>query len=389
MIPTAKTLITSAKKRDDKVNPHKRNLFTMRYNPDKPFNDLPPLPPAVNFETKAVLRKAITASRALAELKGLGLTIPNQSLLVNSLVLQEAKASSEIENIITTNDALFKASTAKTARVDPETKEVLRYREAVWKGHDAILKRPILSTNLFIELVQTIKENQAGIRNIPGTKITNKTTDEVIYTPPEGESLIRDKLKFLEDFIHSDDELDPLIKLALIYYQFEAIHPFNDGNGRTGRIINILFLVHNGLLELPVLYLSKGIIERKNEYYRLLKSITERGEWEPWVLYILEAVETTATFTRKRILEIRDLMVTTMEECKKKLPKRVYSKELIELIFHQPYTKIGLLVDAGIASRNVASNYLHELIKIGILEKQKTGNEYIFLNRKLYYLLSS
>lgn len=361
----------------------------MKYNPDKPYNDLPPLPPAVDFESKAVLRKAITASRALAELKGLGQTIPNQSLLVNSLLLQEAKASSEIENIITTDDALFKASTAKTAQVDSETKEVLHYREAVWKGYDIILKRPVLSTNLFIELVQTIKKNKAGIRNTIGTKICNKTTNKVIYTPPEGESLIRDKLKFLEEFIHSEDELDPLIRLALIHYQFEAIHPFSDGNGRTGRIINILFLVQNKLLELPVLYLSKGIIEHKDEYYRLLKNITVKGEWKPWVLYILKNVETTAIFTRERILGIRDLMFDTMEKCKKELPKRVYSKDLIELIFHQPYTKIGLLVDAGIASRNVASNYLQELIKIGVLEKEKIGNEFIFLNKKLFDLLCS
>ena len=363
--------------------------IAMKYNPEIPYNDLPPLPPVENFETKRVLKKAISASRSLAELKGLGLTIPNQSLLVNSLVLQEAKASSEIENIITTNDALFKASTAKMSQVDPETKEVLRYREALWKGHYSLQKRPLLSTNLFIELVQTIKENKAGIRNTPGTKITNATTGKIIYTPPEGESNIRKKLKALEEFIHSNDDLDPLIKLALIHYQFEAIHPFSDGNGRTGRILNILFLVQNELLELPVLYLSKGIIENKNKYYQLLKNITEKKEWEHWVLYILEIIEATATFTRERILAIRYLMLETMDKCKNELPKRVYSKELIELIFHQPYTKIALLVESGIASRNIASSYLNELVDIGVLEKKKVGKEFIFLNTKLYKLVSS
>jgi len=360
----------------------------MKYKPEIPYNDLPPLPPVQDFETKNVLKKTISASRALAELKGLGLTIPNQSLLVSSLVLQEAKASSEIENIITTNDALFQACTTASSRIDAETKEVLRYREALWEGHNKLKKRPFLSTNIFIEIVQTIKENKAGIRNTPGTKITNATTDKVIYTPPEGESIIRDKLKLLEDFIHGKNDFDVLIKLALIHYQFEAIHPFFDGNGRTGRILNILFLVQNDLLELPVLYLSKGIIENKNKYYRLLKGITEKQEWEPWVIFMLEAIEATAIFTRKRILEIRDLMLDTLEQCKKELPKRVYSKELIELVFHQPYTKIAFLVDSGIASRNIASNYLNELIKIGVLEKKKVGTEFVFLNRKLFDLVS-
>jgi Fic family protein len=361
----------------------------MKFDPNKPFNDLPPLPSNEDVETKPVLKKAITANRALAELKGLGGTIPNQALLVNSLILQEAKASSEIENIITTNDALFKAFTAKTSRVDPATKEVLRYREALWEGYNALKKRPILSTNLFTGIVRTIKENQAGIRNTPGTTIANGTTGKVIYTPPEGETIIRDKLKNLEDFIHAEDEMDPLIKLALIHYQFEAIHPFSDGNGRTGRIINILFLILHGLLELPVLYLSKAIIERKNDYYRLLRQVTENGQWEPWILYMLASIEETATFTRERIIAIRDLMLETMARARRELPRRVYSKELIELLFQQPYCKISFLVDAGIASRNIASSYLGELVKINILIKETIGRETLYLNHKLYELLST
>ena len=360
----------------------------MSFDPQKPYNDLPLLPPKQDIETRNILRKTITAGRALAELKGLGETIPNQSMLVNSVVLQEAKASSEIENIITTDDALFRAFTAKTSRVDPSTKEVLRYREALWEGYNELKKRPILATNLFVRLVQRIKENQAAIRRTPGTTISNAATGEIIYTPPEGEAVIRDKLRNLEDYIHGEDDIDPLIKLALIHYQFETIHPFSDGNGRTGRIINILYLVFQGLLDLPVLYLSKFVIDRKNEYYRLLRQVTEKSEWEPWILYMLDAVEETATFTRKRILDIRDLMTETMEGAKETLPGRVYSKELIELLFRQPYTKVQFLVDAGIAKRQTAAEYLKELEKIGVLKAQKIGRETLYLNGKLYDLIS-
>lgn len=360
----------------------------MKYNSGKPYNDLPLLPPKADIESKTVLKKVIIAGRALAELKGLGATIPNQALLVNSLILQEAKASSEIENIITTDDALFKAFTAKTGLVDPATKEVLRYREALWKGYSTLKKRPVLSTNLFVTVAQTITQNQAGIRQMPGTKIKNTTTGELIYTPPEGESVIRNKLKNLENFIHANDEMDPLIKLALIHYQFEAIHPFTDGNGRTGRIINILFLIMNGLLNLPVLYLSKFIIEHKNDYYRLLRQVTEKCSWESWILFNLDAVQNTAVFTRQRILAIRELMTETMERTKKELPRRVYSKELIELLFHQPYTKGQFLVDAGIAERKTAAEYLKSLEKIGILKSKNIGRETLYLNTKLYELLS-
>ena len=360
----------------------------MVFNAKVPYNDLPLLPPEVDVETKTILKETIAARSALAELKGLGATIPNQALLVDSLILQEAKASSEIENIITTSDALFQAFTAKTKQTDPATKEVLRYREALWKGYSTLKDRPVLTTNLFIELVQTIKEHSGGIRRMPGTAVANAATGAIIYTPPEGETVIRDKLKNLEDFIHAEDDLDPLIKLALIHYQFEAIHPFADGNGRTGRIINILFLVLNGLLDLPVLYLSKSIIEHKNDYYRLLRQVTEKGLWEPWILFILKAIKDTAIFTRERTLSIRALMTEAMETGKGKLPAHVYSKELIEVIFRQPYTKGQFLVDAGIAKRQTAAEYLKELEKIGILETHKIGKETLYLNLDLYELLS-
>lgn len=360
----------------------------MTFDPKVPYNNLPPLPPRKDVETNLVLKKTIAARSALAELKGLGETIPNQALLVDSLILQEARASSEIENIVTTTDALFRAFTAKTTQVDPATKEVLRYREALWEGYSALKKRPVLSTNLFIKLVQTIKEHSGGIRRVPGTAIVNETTGKIVYMPPEGETIIRDHLKNLQEFIHAEDDLDPLVKLALVHYQFEAIHPFSDGNGRTGRIINILFLIHRGLLDLPVLYLSKAIIERKSDYYRLLRQVTEKEQWEPWILFMLQAVEETADFTRQRILAIRTLMSDTMDTARAKLPARVYSKELIETVFRQPYTKGQFLVDTGIAKRQTAAEYLKELEKIKILKAHKIGKETLYLNVGLYELLS-
>jgi Fic family protein len=360
----------------------------MSYDRARPYNDLPALPPAVEVETRPVLRATISASRALAELKGLGQTIPNQGMLVDSLVLQEAKASSEIENIVTTSDALFRAFTSDSAQVDAATKEVLRYREAIWAGYSALKARPVISTNLFITLAQTIKGNTAGIRQTPGTTIANAVTREVVYTPPGGEGVIRDKLRDLEEFIHGGGALDPLVKMALAHYQFEAIHPFADGNGRTGRIVNVLLLVNEGLLELPVLYLSKFIIDHRADYYRLLRAVTEDQEWEAWILYLLQAVKETATFTRERIVSIRDLMHETGEVVKA-LPGHIYSKELIEVVFRQPYSKTQFLVDAGIAERKTAAEYLRRLESEGILRSQRVGREVLFLNTRLYELLAT
>jgi Fic family protein len=294
----------------------------------------------------------------------------------------------DTSDIITTHDALFRAFTAKTSQIDPATKEVLRYREALWEGFNGLKERPLLTTNLFIRIVQTIKANRAGIRNTPGTKVANAATGEVIFTPPEGEDIIRNKLKNLEDYIHTEDEVDPLIKLALIHYQFEAIHPFTDGNGRTGRILNILYLTTKQLLDLPVLYLSKYIIEQKSDYYRLMRGVTEHQEWEPWILYMLNAIEQTALHTRYKILAIRELLTKTLEFAKANLPSRVYSKDLIELLFHQPYAKGQFLVDAGIAKRQAAADYLKKLEEIGVLSVQKVGKENLYLNTKLYEILS-
>ena len=360
----------------------------MKFDPAKPYNDLPLLPPKADIETKPILKKTIGAGRALAELKGLGETIPNQSILINSLILQEAKASSEIENIITTEDALFRAFTAATTQIDPATKEVLRYREALWEGYNMLKKNNLLTTNLFIKVYQIIKQNKSGIRNTPGTKIKNVSIGEIVFTPPEGERTIRDKLSNLEKYIHKENSVDSLIKLAIIHYQFETIHPFTDGNGRTGRILNTLYLVQKGLLDFPVLYLSKYIIEKKADYYRLLRRVTEYGEWEPWILYILDGIEKTSTFTKNKIIQIRGLLEDTMSMAKKRLPERVYSKELIELLFNQPYTKGEFLVGEGIAERKTAAAYLKELEKVGILKKHRIGKENLFLNVRLYKLLS-
>jgi Fic family protein len=230
---------------------------------------------------------------------------------------------------------LFKAFTASSARVDPATKEVLRYRAALWEGFNELRKHGHLTTDLFVRLVRIIKENQEGIRMLPGTIIQNKRTGAVLYTPPMGEAVIREKLKNLEEYMHSPDDTDPLIKLAAVHYQFEAIHPFSDGNGRTGRIINSLFLVYRGLLDMPILYLSRYIIEKKDEYYRLLRAVTSKGEWENWILYMLDAIQTTAVETREKIVSIRKLIDQTLEIGREKLPGKVYSKELIELLFYQ------------------------------------------------------
>lgn len=359
----------------------------MPFDPQRPYNELPELPLPFDLESKVVLKLAIAANKALAELKGAGELVPNQAILVQSIGLQEAKLSSEIENIVTTNDELYRAFASSDSKTDPHTKEVLRYNEALWHGFNSLRhqNRP-LTTNLFEELFQIIKKSTAGVRKTPGTKLANNR-GEIIYTPPEGEKVLRDKLANLERFIYAEDDIDPLVKLAVVHYQFEAIHPFTDGNGRTGRILNILFLIENNLLDTPTLYLSRYIIENKEKYYSGLRQITEKGEWEPWIIYILKAIEKTARDTRQRILAIRDMLQGDIEKVRTELPK-IYSKELIELLYHQPYCKIRFLEEAGIAHRQTASNYLKELEKAGLLSAMKIGREMYYLNDKLLSLLT-
>ncbi len=338
-----------------------------------------------------MLKATTRASRALAELKGRTHSIPNPTILLNTLALQEAKLSSEIENIFTTNDELYRGLAANGNGTDlsPHAKEVLHYRDALWHGMNVIRDRPFLSTNLAIEIVNIIKENRAGVRNLPGTKLQNPNTKEVIYTPPEGEDLLRQKLANLERFSNdSSSDLDPLVRVGVAHYQFEAIHPFFDGNGRTGRILIILQLIMNGLLEIPILFLSRFIIEHRAQYYRGLRAVTERGEWEAWLMYMLEAVEATAHGTTEKINAIRDLLAETLDTAKRALPKTVFSKELIELIFEQPYCKIRFVEKAGIAKRLTATKYLRELEKAGLVVPTKRGTELIFINHRLWRLLT-
>ncbi len=359
----------------------------MSFDRESPYNDLPLLPPAVDIETKAVLKAAIRANKALAELKGAGKNIPNQAVLLTVLGLQEAKFSSEIENIVTTNDDLYLAFAGEALSAsDPATKEVLRYNQALWHGFDRVLHGRLLSTTLFEELVQILKQTRAGVRSLPGTRVVNAMTRDVIYTPPDGADRIRRLLLNLERFLYAEDDLDPLVKMAVAHYQFEAIHPFADGNGRTGRIVNILYMVEQALLELPVLYLSRFIIGNKGDYYRLIQEVTETGAWEPWIVYMLDAVTETATQTREKISAIRKLSTAVGEEVLTKCP-RVYSLDLMNVLFAQPYTKIAFVQEACRVSRQTASSYLKELARNGFLRRIRAGREVYYINVPFFELL--
>ena len=358
----------------------------MSWHPEKPYNDLPILPPAIDLETKAVLKRCISARAALAELKQAAELIPNQAMLINTLPILEAKDSSEIENIVTTTDRLFQYADSDDARADPATKEALRYRRALYEGWLAIAQRPI-NTNLAESICSQIKGVNMTVRKVPGTALANDKTGEIISTPPAGEKVLRDLLANWERFLHEQPGLDPLIRMAVMHYQFEAIHPFTDGNGRTGRVLNILYLVQEELLTLPVLYLSRYIIANKGQYYSGLLAVTREQAWEAWLLYMLEAVESTARWTTQKIISIRDLADHTAKYVRKQLP-RIYSRELIDVIFEQPYCRISNLVEAGIAKRQTASEYLKKLANIGVLMEQQAGRERLFLQPKLIQLVT-
>ncbi|MDX2065667.1 MAG: Fic family protein, partial [Fimbriimonadaceae bacterium] len=293
----------------------------------------------------------------------------------------------EIENVVTTNDELYRAFTDDADRTDPATKEVLRYEDALWHGYAHLQRGGRLDTGLFLELVRIIKQQELPIRRISGTQIGNAQTGDIIYTPPVGEDRLRGLLENLTDYFDAADDLDPLIKLAVAHYQFEAIHPFPDGNGRTGRVLNILLLLYWRRLDLPILYLSQAIIRNKSAYYAGLRQVTEDGAWEPWILYMLDAVEQTARDTRLRLERVRTALREAIDDAKARMV-RGYSKELIELIFEQPYTRISTLERAEIAKRDAASNYLRELERIGLLQSRKYGREVLYLNRRLMELLS-
>lgn len=357
-----------------------------RFNKAEPFNDLPPLPPFAEFETKEVLTKTIKASRALAELKGAIRNLPNPSLFLDTLHLQEAKASSEIEQIITTNDDLYKAVVSDKKFNNSATKEVINYKEAIWLGLKRLEQKPFISTNLCVEIVQCIKQNEAGIRTTPGTTLTNGK-GEIIYTPPSGEKVIREKMANLESFINENNHIDPLIKLAISHYQFEAIHPFSDGNGRTGRILLLLQLKLEKLLDIPALFLSEYIIENKDKYYQGLRAVTEENDWSEFILYMLNMVEKTAVKGLNILESIIKLMDKTGEEIKGLLPK-VYSKDLLEVIFKLPYTKRQNLIDIGLGTPKTVGNYLIALEGKGFLKSVKVGKEKLYLNLALMNLLN-
>ncbi|WP_072821394.1 protein adenylyltransferase Fic [Modicisalibacter ilicicola] len=357
----------------------------MSWRPDQPYNALPSLPPAVELETPVVLKACIPARAALAELKQAGELLPNQGLLINLLPLLEARDSSEIENIVTTTDRLFQFAQEAT-HADPATKEALRYRTALSHGYRQLARRP-LCTNTAVEICSTIKGVDMEIRRVPDTTLANQATGDVIYTPPMGEDTLRELLANWERYLHEEDGVDPLIKMAVAHYQFEAIHPFTDGNGRTGRVLSILYLIEQQLLSLPILYLSRYIMLNKPDYYRLLLNVTREGQWQAWLLYMLKAVEYTARWTTDKIAATRTLIEETTAYIQRTLP-RIYSHELVQVIFEQPYCRISNLVERDIARRQTASSYLQQLCAVGVLEEVHAGREKLFMHPKLIKLMT-
>lgn len=381
----------------DEVDPSTpASQVNMSNDPFRPYNGLPDLPPDLSaLMTPAVYGKVIQAHRGLAELKGYCQTLPNPELLLNAVVLQEGKDSSEVENIVTTQDELFRAAAAEETgekkSIPPPAREVLRYRQAVYHGWGALKQTGLITSNTLVQIVQRLKENDAGVRKNQ-VVIGNPSSGKVIYTPPEGEALLREKLRALEIFMNDDAgpgaEIDPLVRMALVHYQLEAIHPFYDGNGRTGRILNVLYLIQQGLLDTPVLYLSAYILRHKPDYYRRLRLVTEDGTWAEWVIYMLEAVRSTSNDTLGLVREINALLVELAETAKAGM-KNGYSRDLIRLIFRQPYCKIQFVVDEGLASRVTASRYLSDLERLGVLQSMQVHREKYFINYRLLDLLAS
>ncbi len=347
---------------------------------------LPMLPPEGNLESAAVLKVLVKASRVLGELKGYADTILNKHILINAIIINEAKDSSAIENIITTHDDLFKEMSSHSV-APSAAKEVVNYRSALWFGYEKVKESSMITTNMMIDVQSFIENNLAGIRKLPGTVLKNGSTGEVVYTPPSGESEIRTLMSNLEQYINTDTaDIDPLIKLAVIHYQFESIHPFYDGNGRTGRIVNILYLVLKGLLDSPILYLSRYIIRNKSEYYRLLQEVRTGENWDDWIIYILKGIEETAKETQSLIMRINDEVASMTLEIKEKLPK-IYSKELIDLLFYEFYTKTQYIEKGLSVSRRTAVTYLQSLEAEGFLVSEKIGIERIYKNKRLYDLV--
>lgn len=349
---------------------------------------LPFLPVAQELETKAVLKKLAQAHRALAELKGLAATIPNENILINTLALQEAKDSSAIENIITTQDELFLSDASSEKFVTLAAKEVHSYSGALRYGFEQVRVQKLITNNSILQIQALVEENSAGFRKLPGTSLKNDATGEVIYSPPQDANTVLELMGNLERFINDDSlsEWDPLTKMAVIHHQFESIHSFYDGNGRTGRIINILYLVKQDLLKIPVLYLSRYINQNKAEYYRLLQAVRTEDDWEAWILYVLEGVEQTSRQTIVLVEAIKRLMLDAKRIIRSELP-RIYSQDLLNNLFRHPYTKIDFVVNELQVHRNTARRYLDELVKIKVLSKHRFSKENYYVNDALFALL--
>ncbi len=364
------------------------------YDRNIPYNNLPILPPPdEKVITIDVLQALNKSNKALAELKGLAGKLPNQSMLVNTIALREAKASTEIENIFTTDDELYKSLTIRESDLKGNAKEVLFYRQALWKGFHRIKKNGEFNIDLLTEIYREIKQVKDGIRPSQTETVIKKRGSgllggEVVYTPPRGIDIIKEKLDNL--FVYLNDEkkykYDPLIKLAVSHYQFEAIHPFRDGNGRTGRILSILLMIQKQLMEIPILYLSAYIIREKEDYYKLLNSVTTRRNWKDWIIYMLKAIEETSIYTISKIAEIDRLFNNTLELIVNKLPH--IRKETIEKIFEQPYVSPKKLIDQNVKSLNTAKKYLGQMEELGIMIPKKIGKEIVYLNIDLFNLLS-
>lgn len=347
-----------------------------------------PLPNIETWETRAVLKKTALAHRYLAELKGISATIPNEAILINTLTLQEAKHSSEIENIITTHDELFKAELFSEQALNPATKEVQDYAIALRTGFSLVRNSKLLRLADILEIQQTLERNKAGLRKLPGTELKNVQTGEVIYTPPQHPQDVIELMDNLVQYIN-DDQLctaDPLVKMAIIHHQFESIHPFYDGNGRTGRIVNMLYLVGQELLDLPVLYLSRYLIQTKSDYYHKLQAVRDNGEWESWLLYMLEGVVQTAKATIELIKNIKQIMQSFKQQIRERLPK-IYRQELLNNLFNHPYTKIEFMMKDLAVSRLTATKYLEQLVDIELLKKEKIGRSNYYINQPLLSLL--
>ncbi|MBU0557339.1 MAG: Fic family protein [Alphaproteobacteria bacterium] len=356
----------------------------------KPTYVIPALPPVGAVETRAVLREAARAHRYLAELKGRAAAIPNQGILIDTLSLQEAKASSEIENIVTTQDEMFQASLFPDHPGSPAAKEVALYRDALRCGFDRLREQHgLLSNNALIAMFQVLKRTTGGFRNTPGTALLNEASGDIVYVPPQDGADVVRQMTELERFINDDDQsdLDPLVKMAIIHHQFESIHPFPDGNGRIGRIINVLYLTRQGLLDIPILYLSRAITARKADYYRLLQAVRETGEWEEWLIYMLRAVGDTARETLDLIEGIRRLMA----DYKNRLRAdhgRIYSQDLLNNLFRHPYTRIEYVQHDLNVTRQTAARYLDQLAETGMLIKHQSGRNNYYINAPLVALFS-